>query len=30
MKGDLVIIAANAVGLSLVAALVGLKIRDAH
>jgi MtN3 and saliva related transmembrane protein len=28
LKGDLVIIVANAVGFALVAALIGLKIRD--
>jgi MtN3 and saliva related transmembrane protein len=30
LKGDFVIIAANAVGLALVATLIGFKIRDAR
>ena len=30
LKGDVVIAAANAVGLALVATLIGFKIRDAH
>jgi len=30
LKGDFVIIVANAVGLALVAALIGFKIRDAR